>query len=196
MCSIGKGAVSSHHGFEIENPPSDGIYKTHIQNNELYSELNGIFTRILKRNDKLATHTNRKSAYLISSLRGAAATSVMLAADHDCYAVAARYMRDAEAVVSVNQVYNDPRQAVGTWKQPHCLGDETAVRACRNGAQWQKPLPVLVVGFMENLVGINPADPRRNDIKYVCEEVVKWKKVDTNPTEQLTLSIVRFLLGW
>ena len=48
---------------EHANPPEDGIFLTTIGHSELYTQLGYIYTHILKRKDKLGTHTFRKTGY-------------------------------------------------------------------------------------------------------------------------------------
>jgi hypothetical protein len=113
---------------ELENPPEDGVYKTFLSKDDLYHTLDDIFTGVLKREDKLGAHTSRKSGYLFGKMCGAISTmTLMMAAFHDCHEVAQHYCWDAEAIMEVNRVFNDPKQCVGTWKSPHCEGDENAV---------------------------------------------------------------------
>ena len=169
---------------ELQKPPADGIYKTRLQECDLYQVLKHIFANVLKRKDKLSAHTGRKSGYLFGSIRGADWFGMMLAADHDCAEVATRYGKDAEAIMAVNLVLQDERQKLGQWRSPHCAGDETAMRSTGPCQQFQKPLAELVVGFIEQRVGIAPTDPRRRHPKYLCEKVVAWKK-PCDPMSQL-----------
>jgi len=160
---------------EINDPPADGIYKTMIGEDELLAALTFIFVTVLKRMDKLGSHTGRKSGYLWGKIRGAiGAEDLMMAADHDSLKVAERYLRDASSIMQVNMVFQDPKQKLGQWRSPHCSGDETAARSAAPGAKWQKPLTELIVGFIEQCVGILPTDPRRRHPKYLCQEVEKW----------------------
>lgn len=78
--------------------------------------------------------------------------------------------------MEVNKVYQDPRQALGPFRSPHCLGDETAVKANAPGAKWKVPLPELVTGFIEKVVGISPSDPERRHPKYLCSKVLLWQQ--------------------
>ena len=175
---------------ELANPPQDGIYKTHLAEKDLYESLGYIFKNVLKRNDKLGSHTGRKTGYLFGLLRGALGYfSLMLAADHDCPAVAKRYCRDAEAIMEVNRVFNDPKQQLGPWRSPHCSGDENAARSAAPGANFQKPLPELVRGFIEVRVGISPTDPRCYQPKYVYSRVIQWRKPGVNPVRELQVSV-------
>jgi hypothetical protein len=84
---------------------------------------------------------------------------VMQAANHKNYNVAARYMQDAKAIAQINRCNADPKQAVGSWRSPYCAGNETAVKSTQPGHQWKVDLPVLVVGFIERVVGVNPNHP-------------------------------------
>jgi len=173
---------------ELKNPPANGIFTTFMEEDDMYATLNDLYRSVLKRDDKLGSHTGRKSGYLLGVMRGAPAISLMVAADHDSYAVATRYVRDAEAIMEVNNCFNDPKQQVGDWKNPHCAGDETAARSAAPGARFQRPLPELVMGFIELHVGILPTDPRRHYPKYVMEKVLAWRKPGADPASTLNVS--------
>lgn len=154
--------------------------------NDLYTNLNFIFATVLGWKDKLGSHTGRKSGYLRAFLAGITnVMTIMLAADHECLIVAKRYVKDSMAIASVNNVFNVPRQQVGTWYSPYCAGNETAARACAPGAQWQKPIVQLVKGFMEDVVKINPTDPRCNQPKFIYKQVTDWRRPGSNPKADL-----------
>lgn len=112
----------------------------------------------------------------------------MTAADHECPAVAKRYIKDAQSIAAVNQVFDVPRNRLGRWMSPHCAGNETAVRSCAPGAQFQKPLPDLVQGFIEEVIGIKVSDPNRFSPKYLFNNVVAWKMPGSNPKQELKVS--------
>ena len=94
----------------------------------------------------------------------------MLAAGHVSEETTMRYMRDGESILAINNLYHEPRQKLGKWKQCHCAGDENAARMAAPGSQWQKPLPILVKGFMEVLVGVCSDDPRCHSTKFLCKK--------------------------
>ena len=88
---------------EMKNPPPNGVYMTHLLEDDLYDVLEHIFKEVLKRKDKLGTHTGRKTGYLFSLLRGCIdLLSMMKAADHDCAHVARQYLKDGQAIAAVN----------------------------------------------------------------------------------------------
>lgn len=174
---------------EFENPPADGIFKTKMEEDDMYNALHHMYVHVLKRKDKLGCHTGRKTGYLWGTIRGALSLGLMLAADHDCYEVAARYVKDAEAIMEINRCFNSAKQRLGTWKSPYCAGDETAARSAMPGAVWQKPLPELVVGFIEHAVGISPNDPLRHHPKHVYNAVISWKKPGRNAKGELMVSL-------
>jgi hypothetical protein len=174
---------------ELYNPPADGKYKTMMTESTLYSSLKDIFTEVLRRADKLGSHCARKTAYLFGTMRGALLEMLMLAADHDCWAVALRYFKDSESIMQINRVYREPTQALGLWKNPHCSGDETCRIVLSPGTKWQKPLPELAVGFIEIIIGINPNDPQGRQPKYVCDKVVAWMHPGKKPIDELLVSL-------
>jgi hypothetical protein len=161
---------------ELLNPPEDGIYKTLMDENDMYKEVAYLYVTVLRRQDKLSVHTGRKTSYLFGYIRGGTWFDLMMAADHDAVHVAQRYAKDASSIMQVNAVLQDEKQALGVWKSPHCAGDETAVRSTRPGAEFQKPLARLVVDFMHFQIGIDPCDDQRYTPKYICEKILLWRK--------------------
>ena len=172
---------------ELANPPADGVYKTHLDENELYKSLNEIYQNVLKRKEKLGSHTGRKTGYLFACMQGCKdVSSIMAAADHECPKVALRYLRDAEALKEISFCFNDPKQQVGIWRTPHSAGGENAVISVAEGARHQRPLPELVVGFIELRVGIPPNHTRRFEPQYVYDQVLQWRKPHDDPSRQLS----------
>jgi len=169
---------------ELKNPPTDGVYKSCLSEDDLYRSLKYLFHTVLKRTDKLTSHSGRKSGYLWNRIRGADAAQLMQAADHDCYEVACRYAKDCDAIKEVHAVFNDPNQGLGSFKSCYCAGEDSAVDSAAPGAQYQVPLPDLVVGFIENRVGIMPTDKRRFHPSYIMQRVTQWEK-PTNPLDSL-----------
>ena len=100
---------------ELENPPANGIYTTSMSEDELYQSLKYLYRTVLKREDKLTSHSGRKSGYLWNRIRGADAAQLMTAADHDVYEVACRYAKDCDAQTSVQQIFQDPSQCLGNF---------------------------------------------------------------------------------
>ena len=175
---------------ELANPPINGVYQTCMDEPGLLAVLGKLFVDVLKRDDKLGSHTARKSGYLLGLLRGAPSLlSLMTAADHISIKVAMRCLRDAEAMLNVNRVFNDPKQQVGAWRSPHCAGDENAARSAAPGSQFQKPLPDIVKGFIQQRVGIHPQHPKAREVSYVYQQVVAWRKAGNNPTQDLQVRL-------
>ena len=171
---------------ELDDPPADGVYVTKLSEEDLYESLKHIFNKVLKHEEKLGSHTGRKSAYLFAAMQGCrSVASMMEAADHECPKVALRYLQDAEAIMEVNCVFDDPKQRVGTWRSPHSAGGENAVLAAAPGSEFHRPLPQLVIGFIENLVGISPAHRQCRQPKFVFEQVVQWRKPQQDASRQL-----------
>jgi hypothetical protein len=175
---------------ELDNPPADGVYKTHLDETQLYQSLNEIYQNVLKREEHLGCHTGRKTGYLFACLQGCKdVATIMAAADHECPKVALGYLRDAEALKEILRCYNDPRQQVGNWRNPHSAGGENAVHAVAEGAKHQRPLPELVVGFIENRVRIPLNHPRRLEPQYVYSQVIQWRKPGVNPSRELAIHL-------
>lgn len=175
---------------EIKNPPPDGIYKTKLTEDDLYGTLKTIYEQVIEREDKLGSHTARKTGYLFGFLRGCSDVAILMqAADHECPKIAKRYIKDAQSIAAVNRVYNTPENNVGRWESPYCAGDETSVRSCAPGHQFQKPLPDLLQGFMEEVIGISAADPKRYSPKHLFNTVVAWKMPGNHPMQDLNVSL-------
>jgi len=178
---------------EIENPPDDGIYTTHISEESLYEELNHLFGDVLGRKDKLSCHSGKKTGYLFAVLRGVKdVATIMAAACHSSVITALLYLRDALAIAHINRIYNQKSHRLGPFRSPHCAGSESAVLSCQEGSQWQVPLDVLVQGFMDKRVGIPPGDPRKKDVRFVYEKVIAWVRPDKSHSQKLRESIE----GW
>lgn len=176
---------------ELENPPSDGVYKTKLEEDDLYGTLNPIYRDILKRLERLGTHTGRKTAYLWAALMGQReVAAMMLAGHHKCPKVVAGYIQDALSIIHVCECFNDSKQKLGTtWHSPFSLGGENAQLATAPGAQWQKPMPEIVVGFIETVVGISPLHPQSREPQYVYDQVLQWRKPKTDPAQALKASL-------
>ena len=174
---------------EINDPPADGIYKTRMTENDLYTTLGLLQKGVLKRKDKLVSHAGRKSGYLFGIIRGASVLSLKQDADHECYEVVERYAKDAEAIMAVNRCFQDKEQRLGPYRAAYCCGDETAVRSCMPGRKFQKPLPELAVGFIEERVGISPLDPMCRVPSYLLEKVLAWRKPGASPGQELQVSV-------
>lgn len=65
---------------EMRNPPADHIYRMCMEKDDLVRELRHLFKDVLKRNDKLSSHSGRKTGYLWARIRGASVEQSMLAA--------------------------------------------------------------------------------------------------------------------
>jgi hypothetical protein len=56
-------------------------------------------------------------------------------------------------------------EMLGPWKSLYTLGGEYQIAAALDSAQWHKPLPEIARGFVEEVVKVNPNDPKcRNPI--------------------------------
>ena len=169
---------------ELENPPLNGVYTTSLSEDELFHSLKYLYKTVLKRDDKLTSHSGRKSGYLWNRIRGADAAQLMTAADHEVYEVACRYAKDCDAVTSVQRIFQDPNQQLGNFRSCYCAGDETAVDSAAPGKQWQVPLSELVVGFIEQRVGVSVTDPKRRHPNFIMTRILSWRK-PTNPIDEL-----------
>ena len=165
---------------ELHNPPSDGIYTTTMSEDDLYYALKYVTKTVLKRDDRLTSHSGRKSGYLWNRIRGANAHQLMTAACHDVYEIAVKYAKDCDAITDVLQIFHDKNQQLGNFRSCYCAGDETAIDSAAPGKKFQKPLPDIVVGFIELRVGICPSDPKCRHPKFVMEKILSWNKPENN----------------
>lgn len=167
---------------EIQHPPADGIYTTHISEDDLLKLAGDIFKNVLGREEKLGSHTARKSGYLWAVIRGAIDVGkLMRASGHDSVVVALGYLRDALSIAADLALHANPRQRLGSFNCPHSEAGENALRACLPGRQWQVPLPELVRGFMENRVGVVPGDPNNLRPRYIYDKVMAWQAPGVSP---------------
>ena len=154
---------------EIDNPPSDGVFETCVSEEDLVNQLKVFFEGVIKRQEKLTSHTGRKTGYLWARLRGAA--------DHAVFHTAKKYMKDADAIVSILNRVGNSKEKLGEFNSCFCAtGNEVASRATRPIREFQMPLKELVVGFMEERVGIDPRDPNSCHPRALMEAIVNWKK--------------------
>jgi hypothetical protein len=162
---------------ELKDPPADGVYKTFMREEDLINTLRSLFTTVIKRNDKLTSHSGRKTGYLWGRLRGASIEQNMQAADHKVFETAKKYMKDAEAIATIIKKVNDPKERLGEWSSCYCAnGEETGMRATAPMAKYQVDLKELVVGFIEERVGVPPRHPRCREPKFLLEAIVGWRK--------------------
>jgi len=167
---------------EIQNPPADGIYTTHISEDDLLKFAGEIFKNVLGREEKLGSHTARKSGYLWAVIRGLTDSGqLMRASGHACIAVALGYLLDALSIAADLALHANPRQRLGSFNCPHSEAGENALRACLPGRQWQVPLPELVRGFMESRVGVVRGDPQNFRPRYIYDKVVAWQAPGVSP---------------
>lgn len=159
---------------ELKNPPPDGIYKTNIGEDDLCKAFSNLYKDVIGRSEKLGTHAFRKSGYLFHKLRGAIMFQLMQAANHECHEVVNRYYKAVDSFVETNSIIQDERQSVGEFRNPHCNGDENAVRQLFPCRLHQKPLAELVVGFIERVVGVNPSDERCLSPVFLAQKVMEW----------------------
>ena len=181
LCCIGwKGGTLFPTKRELENPPADRVHKTTMTEDDLCGALKCLFKTVLERDDKLTAHTGRKSGCLWNRIRGADSQQLMTAAAHDACEVAARHAKDCDAARDVHSVFDDRNQQLGTFRNCCCAGDETAVDSASPGRQFQKPLPQIVVGFIENRVGVDPNDAKARHPRHVMEKILGWQKPENN----------------
>jgi len=172
---------------ELNNPPADGICVTKMTEDDLCKTTEPICEDVLKRKERLGSHTCRKTGCLLAVLMGCLDCAVlMLDANHACPRTATKCIQDAMCIAKIIKCFMDPNQFIGTqWSSCHTCGGEGAAAANSPGAKWQKPLAELVPGFIEKVVGVSPLDPRCREPQHLSERVVAWKKPDNNPNRAL-----------
>jgi len=182
LCSINwKGGCIFPSWDEIRDPPEDGVHVTTIKESEMHRELNALCTDLLQREDKLGTHTGRKSAHLWAFLRGACLAQCLDAAGHESLIVGRKHCSGAEAHMSVNHCHHNVENSLGPFKPPMCSGDENSVWSAFPGRQWQVSLPDLVTGFMEQVVGIDPLHHPACSPICLHQQVHAWRKPTDDP---------------
>lgn len=169
---------------EIDNPPEDGIYKTFIGEGELMATLRAMFEGVLKREDKLASHTGRKTGYLWGRIRGGTLELCMLGADHALVDTAKKYFKDADATADLIRRTPCPEERLGQFHSCYCAPNtEVSARITRKNAHFQCPLHELVVGFMETRVGIDPNHPQARHPTYLLTKILQWNKPQNSMVE-------------
>lgn len=160
---------------ELNNPPSNGIYQTHMSDDSLRDKLDVMYRDVLNRTDRLGTHTFRKTGYLFSRLGGGDWHGIMQAANHKTYEIADRYDKGLACLGNLIRLNGDLRNMVGVWHSPRAIPSENFRRVCAPGAQFQKPLHELAEGFMRHVIGIHPDDPRSQDIRHISRQLQLWR---------------------
>ena len=82
------------------------------------------------------------------------------------------------------------KERVGKWKSPYCLVGENAARATAPGSEWRKPLRDLVVGFIQDVVGVKPDHPQARHPAHLFEMVTAWRPPRGNARVELTVGSV------
>lgn len=176
-CIEWKGGMLFPSRDELENPPKDGIYKTCIGEEDLMATLKVMFTDVLKREDKLASHTGRKTGYLWGRIRGGSVEVCMQGADHVLFDTAKKYFKDAEATADLIKRASSVEEKLGEFHSCYCAPNtETSSRVTRRHAKYQCPLVELVYGFIEVRVGINRNNPQSRHPAYIMDKLLQWKK--------------------
>jgi hypothetical protein len=166
---------------EIRRPPEDGIYKTSISEQELLDELKKVFNTELGVEDKITAHSPRKTGYLFAALKKVLFKDVKRAADHESAQVVERYERDAYAIAATLEVQHDPRNKLGKkWNDCYSEPDHIGVRAVEASVRYQRPVAEIVRGFVEELCGLSPNDPRARHPNVILSAVMNFRRPE-NP---------------
>lgn len=178
---------------ELNNPPADGIYKTCVTDDDLYTCLTRLYKLILGRIDKLGIHCLRKTAYLFAIFRFVGPhdlAEICKCAGHSLgkqLKTVMKYVRDATA--SKTQFRNDPEERVGEYKSSYSTGGSNAKKAAAKSKKFHKPLWEIARGFVEEEVGIHPTDPMAKNSLYLFTKVRAWRKVALDPAKELMVCI-------
>ena len=97
---------------------------------------------------------------------------------------------DALAIVDAASAYADTKQLVGTWRSCYSRGGENNVSVALPGAQWQRPLPEIVQGFVEQVLGVPPNHPHRHHPQYLFDHAVRWNPPRNDPQQSLMVSYI------
>ena len=108
-----------HH--KLSFPPKDKIYKTSISYHDILDDLKYLWDYYFSSDQKLGTHTRRKTSYLIAVWGCLNILNLMKISWHKCYLTACAYMQDCESLKNVKLVEeNDPNQSVSAWRAIYC----------------------------------------------------------------------------
>ena len=164
---------------EITNPPDDGIYKTHMSKDSLMSVLNHIYKEALGRDDKLGTHTFRKSGYLFGRIGGGKKEEIMLAADHTAYKVSDLYDRGTHAMAVLSEHDFSGVNKVGKFVNPSCIPSEAYKRINAVHKKHQKPLRQLADLFVVGVCGADSRGPNHRNPRHVTRVLDRWFQFST-----------------
>jgi hypothetical protein len=176
---------------EVAAKPADGIYKTFVEEPDLYKQLKEWYQNIMGRIDKLLCHCTRKTAYLWDYLRGQIDLNMLrLQAGHDHAHTADQYISEEPALAHIIAQRNDATQKLGKYYPILSNGCENSRRVNLPCQHWQKPLPELARGFIEDVVGIDPNHPEACSIQYLYKKVTEWQAPGNNPQQTMKVSIL------
>jgi hypothetical protein len=179
---------------EIAAPPANGIYVTWTKERDLYTILKHWCNEILGRFDKLLCHCTRKTAYFWDYLRGQIdLNKLRLQAGHDYAYTADRYFTEAEALAACIAIHMEPKQKLGKYYPILSAGSENSSRVNLPCRQWQKPLPELARGFIEDLVGVDPRHPEARSIRFLYDKVKTWRAPADRPRQTMDVSTRVFM---
>jgi hypothetical protein len=102
---------------------------------------------VLNREDKLGTHTFRKTGYLFARLGGAKRAEIMTGADHHSDKVANCYDKGTAAMTAVIKLSRNLENRVGKYRNPSAIQSEVYKRVTVEHVEMQKPLSVLPSAF-------------------------------------------------
>jgi hypothetical protein len=183
---------------ELANPPSDGIYKTCISADELRIEVTEICQGVLKRMDKLALHFTRSTGYLFAIWRFVGPADKLGIAQAAGHCVNNRggnhtisgYIHDADSVkhsFSLAPGGMKKEERLGPWKNPYNEGGPAQIAAASESSKWHKPLPEIARGFVEEVVMVNPKDPKCRNPIDLFEKVRAWRQPRTDAKAELVV---------
>jgi hypothetical protein len=174
-----------------KNPPSDGIYKTCISADELRDEVSAICQGVLKRKDKLALHFTQSTGYLFAIWQFPGVPDklgIAQAAGH-CYDnrngghTISGYCHDADSMkhaFSLRPGGMKKEEMLGPWKSLFNEGGDAQIAAALESSHWHKPLPEIARGFVEEVVKVNPNDPKARNPIDLFEKVRAWRQPRTD----------------
>lgn len=86
-------------------------------------------------------------------------------------------MKDADALANIIMKVGDAKEQLGEFNSCYCAnGHEIGMRATSPMVRYQTKLELLVVGFIEERVGVNPLHPLCREPKYLMEQILLWRR--------------------
>ncbi len=164
--------------YELKHPPQNGHFVTYLDYNLFSHRLSDMCHGQLNRDDRVGCHTFRKTAYLFAIWGGGKTNAtIMLSARHTTEGAASVYRKDAETLLQLLSIHQDPDQFVSSWKPIYIQSVSCYQQLNLPSQQFIKPIHTMAVDFVVNDLCV-PENSRDSDqISSLVSKAVAFKTV-------------------